>query len=193
MTGYTHRLPTREWTNPRAARGETGASTGSCNQWMQGKWDSLVLFTLTCINAWGISEGSLILQPHTLLYQCVMCCCLCVFQRNGLLSITPQAVKDLMSVLRSWCLTPASSAQEPKDPWLLKMTLRCLTAMIHLLHSSSPAEGQVEIRTVLDSYFQLLNWNRPPDSQQGDMQNWEDNLITLLEHMLSKRIFAITF
>uniref|UniRef100_A0A8C2F2I8 Neurobeachin-like protein 2 n=1 Tax=Cyprinus carpio TaxID=7962 RepID=A0A8C2F2I8_CYPCA len=94
------------------------------------------------------------------------------------------AVKDLMSVLRSWCLTPASSPQEPKDPRLLKMTLRCLTAMIHLLHSSSPNERQVEIRTVLDSYFQLLNWNRPPDRQQEDMQTWEDNLITLLEHML---------
>uniref|UniRef100_A0A671M6C0 Neurobeachin-like protein 2 n=1 Tax=Sinocyclocheilus anshuiensis TaxID=1608454 RepID=A0A671M6C0_9TELE len=138
---------------------------------------------------WRRRQGSLILQPHTLLYQCVMCCCLFVFQRNGLVSITPQAVKDLMSVLRSWCLTPASPPQEPKDPWLLKMSLRCLTAMIHLLHSSSPAERQVEIRTVLDSYFQLLNWNRPPDSQQEDMQTWEDNLITLLEHMLSKRIF----
>uniref|UniRef100_A0A8C1VMY5 Neurobeachin-like protein 2 n=1 Tax=Cyprinus carpio TaxID=7962 RepID=A0A8C1VMY5_CYPCA len=109
----------------------------------------------------------------------------CVFQRNGLLSITPQAVKDLMSVLRSWCLTPASSPQEPKDPWLLKMTLRCLTAMIHLLHSSSLSDRQVEIRIVLDDYFQLLNWNRPPDSQQGDMQTWEDNLNTLLEHMLN--------
>uniref|UniRef100_A0A8C1RY07 Neurobeachin-like protein 2 n=1 Tax=Cyprinus carpio TaxID=7962 RepID=A0A8C1RY07_CYPCA len=106
-------------------------------------------------------------------------------QKNGLLSITPQAVKDLMSVLHSWCLTPASPPQEPKDPWLLKMTLRCLTAMIHLLHSSSPNERQVEIRTVLDSYFQLLNWNRPPDRQQEDMQTWEDNLITLLEHMLN--------
>uniref|UniRef100_A0A8C1VN57 Neurobeachin-like protein 2 n=1 Tax=Cyprinus carpio TaxID=7962 RepID=A0A8C1VN57_CYPCA len=106
-------------------------------------------------------------------------------KRNGLLSITPQAVKDLMSVLRSWCLTPASSPQEPKDPWLLKMTLRCLTAMIHLLHSSSLSDRQVEIRIVLDDYFQLLNWNRPPDSQQGDMQTWEDNLNTLLEHMLN--------
>uniref|UniRef100_A0A671PMP1 Neurobeachin-like protein 2 n=1 Tax=Sinocyclocheilus anshuiensis TaxID=1608454 RepID=A0A671PMP1_9TELE len=105
-------------------------------------------------------------------------------KRNGLLSITSQAVKDLMSVLRFWCLTPASSPQEPKDPRLLKMTLQCLTAMIHLLHSSSPVDRQVEIRIVLDGYFQLLNWNRPPDSQQGDMQTWEDNLIILLEHML---------
>uniref|UniRef100_A0A8C2G0H6 Neurobeachin-like 2 n=1 Tax=Cyprinus carpio TaxID=7962 RepID=A0A8C2G0H6_CYPCA len=114
-------------------------------------------------------------------------------KRNGLLSITPQAVKDLMSVLRSWCLTPASSPQEPKDPRLLKMTLRCLTAMIHLLHSSSLSDRQVEIRIVLDDYFQLLNWNRPPDSQQGDMQSWEDNLITLLEHMLTVYIEDWTF
>ncbi|XP_073782067.1 neurobeachin-like protein 2 isoform X3 [Danio rerio] len=106
-------------------------------------------------------------------------------KRNGLLSITPQAVKDLMSVLRSWCLCPASSPQQPRDPQLLRMALRCLTVMIHLLHSSSVNERQVEIRSALDDYFQLLNWNRPPDSQQGDMHAWEDNLITLLEHMLN--------
>lgn len=56
MTGYTHRLPTREWTNPRATRGEAGASTGSCNQWMQGKLDSLVLFTLRCIDVRGVRK-----------------------------------------------------------------------------------------------------------------------------------------
>ncbi|XP_052002928.1 neurobeachin-like protein 2 isoform X2 [Xyrauchen texanus] len=106
-------------------------------------------------------------------------------KRNGLLSITPQAVEDLMSVLRSWCLCPNPSSKEPRDPGLLKMTLRCLTAMIHLLNSSSPAERQLEIRTVLDSYFQLLNWNRPPASQHEDILAWEDNLIPLLEHMLN--------
>ncbi|XP_051574482.1 neurobeachin-like protein 2 isoform X2 [Myxocyprinus asiaticus] len=106
-------------------------------------------------------------------------------KRNGLLSITPQAVEDLMSVLRSWCLCPNPSPKEPRDPGLLKMTLRCLTAMIHLLHSSNPAERQLEIRTVLDSYFQLLNWNRPPASQHEDILAWEDNLIPLLEHMLN--------
>ncbi|XP_056618979.1 LOW QUALITY PROTEIN: neurobeachin-like protein 2 [Triplophysa dalaica] len=106
-------------------------------------------------------------------------------KRNGLLSITPQSVEDLMSVLRSWCLHPNQPSQEPRDPRLLKTTLRCLTVMIHLLHSSSPAERQVEIRTVLDSYFQLLNWNRPPVCQKEDIQAWEDNLVVLLEHMLN--------
>ncbi|XP_052000288.1 neurobeachin-like protein 2 [Xyrauchen texanus] len=106
-------------------------------------------------------------------------------KRNGLLSITPQAVEDLMSVLRSWCLCPTPSSQEPRDPELLRMTLRCLTAMIHLLHSSSPAERQLEIRTVLDGFFQLLNWNQPLTSQQEDIRGWEDNLIPLLEQMLN--------
>lgn len=91
-----------------------------------------------------------------------------------------------MSVLRSWCLHPARD--EPKDPQVLRVTLRCLTTMIHLLHCSSPAERQVEIKTVLNNYFQLLNWNRPPASEQEDGLAWEESIITLQTHMLSKRI-----
>uniref|UniRef100_A0A4W6DRB4 Neurobeachin-like protein 2 n=1 Tax=Lates calcarifer TaxID=8187 RepID=A0A4W6DRB4_LATCA len=79
-------------------------------------------------------------------------------KKNGLLSITPHSVEDLFSVLRAWC---CRTSPEPKDTALPRLTLQCLTAMIHLLHSSSPAERQVEIRTILESYFQLLNWNRP--------------------------------
>ncbi|XP_060726425.1 neurobeachin-like protein 2 isoform X5 [Tachysurus vachellii] len=104
-------------------------------------------------------------------------------KKNGLLSITPHAVEDLMSVLRSWCLRPAQD--ERKDPQVLRLTLRCLTAMIHLLHCSSPAERQVEIKTVLSSYFQLLNWNRPPVSEQEDGLAWEESIITLQTHMLN--------
>ncbi|XP_035386698.1 neurobeachin-like protein 2 isoform X2 [Electrophorus electricus] len=106
-------------------------------------------------------------------------------KKNGLLSITPYAVDDLMSVLRTWCLRPAPSNKEPKDPQLVQLALRCLTAIIHLLHSSSPAERQLEIRSVLNSYFQLLNWNRPPAGEQPDSLAWEGNLITLQAHMLS--------
>lgn len=90
-----------------------------------------------------------------------------------------------MSVLRSWCLRPAQD--EPKDPKVLRLTLRCLTAMIHLLHCSSPAERQVEIKTVLNNYFQLLNWSRPPANEQGKGLAWEESIITLQTHMLSKR------
>ncbi|XP_072536841.1 neurobeachin-like protein 2 [Salminus brasiliensis] len=104
-------------------------------------------------------------------------------KKNGLLSITPHAVEDLMCVLRSWCLHP--SLQAPRDPLVLRLALRCLTAMIHLLHGSSPAERQLELRSVLNSYFQLLNWTRPPDSGQGDGSAWEDSIILLQTHMLN--------
>ncbi|XP_040899505.1 neurobeachin-like protein 2 isoform X2 [Toxotes jaculatrix] len=103
-------------------------------------------------------------------------------KKNGLLSITPHSVEDLFSVLRAWC---CRTSLEPKDTELPRLTLQCLTAMIHLLHSSSPAERQVEIRTILESYFQLLNWNRPLSSEQQDRQSWEDSLISLQSQMLT--------
>nr|XP_020468355.1 neurobeachin-like protein 2 [Monopterus albus] len=103
-------------------------------------------------------------------------------KKNGLLSITPHSVEDLFSVLRAWCCRTSS---QPKDTMLPRITLQCLTAMIHLLHSSSPAERQVEIRTILESYFQLLNWNRPLSSEQQDRKSWEDSLILLQSQMLT--------
>ncbi|XP_045064507.1 neurobeachin-like protein 2 isoform X2 [Coregonus clupeaformis] len=108
-------------------------------------------------------------------------------KKNGLLSITPQSVEDLLSVLRAWCLRTSSDPKDPKDPRLLRLTLQCLTAMVHILHSSSPAERLLEIRTVLDGYFQVLNWNRPPGlgNEQEDGPDWEDHLITLQSHMLT--------
>lgn len=104
-------------------------------------------------------------------------------QKNGLLSITPQSVEDLFCVLRAWC---CRTSAEPKDTALPRLTLQCLTAMIHLLHSSSPSERQVEIRTILESYFQLLNWNRLLSSEQQVGESWEDSLILLQSQMLSK-------
>ncbi|KTF75047.1 hypothetical protein cypCar_00032184 [Cyprinus carpio] len=93
-------------------------------------------------------------------------------KRNGLLSITPQAVKDLMSVLRSWCLTPASSPQEPKDPRLLKMTLRCLTAMIHLLHSSSLSDRQRKnTQSSIDAIPEILQCSDRPVLQAIFLNN----------------------
>ncbi|XP_034030839.1 neurobeachin-like protein 2 isoform X2 [Thalassophryne amazonica] len=103
-------------------------------------------------------------------------------KKNGLLSITPHSVEDLFSVLRVWC---CRTSQEPKDTGLPRLTLQCLTAMIHLLHSSSPAERQVEIRTILENYFQLLNWNRPLSSEENDRETWEDNLVSLQSQMLT--------
>ncbi|KAM4601359.1 neurobeachin-like protein 2 isoform 2-T2 [Polymixia lowei] len=103
-------------------------------------------------------------------------------KKNGLLSITPHSVEDLFCLLRAWC---CRTSPEPKDPRILRLALQYLTAMIHVLHSSSPAERQVEIVTIVEGYFQLLNWNRPPGTNQEDRESWEDSLITLQSHMLT--------
>ncbi|TNN02517.1 hypothetical protein fugu_010004 [Takifugu bimaculatus] len=103
-------------------------------------------------------------------------------KKNGLLSITPDSVEDLFLVLQAWCCQVSA---EPKATRLPRLTLQCLTAVIHLLHSSSPAERQVEIKAILDSYFQLLNWNRPLSSECQARQSWEDSLISLQSQMLT--------
>ncbi|XP_061093012.1 neurobeachin-like protein 2 isoform X2 [Conger conger] len=102
-------------------------------------------------------------------------------QKNGQSCITSLAVRDLMAVLQAWCCRDSS---QPKDPQVLRLTLQCLTAMVHTLHSSSPAQRQVDIRNVLDGYFRVLNWNRHPGDGEGDRQDWEDGLVTLQAHML---------
>ncbi|XP_069552207.1 neurobeachin-like protein 2 isoform X1 [Brachyistius frenatus] len=103
-------------------------------------------------------------------------------KKNGLLSISPHSVEDLFSVLQVWC---CQTSPESKDTTLPRLTLHCLTAMIHLLHGSSPVERQVEIRTILESFFQLLNWNRPLSSEHQDRESWEDSLISLQSQMLT--------
>uniref|UniRef100_A0A4W4FU23 Neurobeachin-like protein 2 n=1 Tax=Electrophorus electricus TaxID=8005 RepID=A0A4W4FU23_ELEEL len=191
-----------------------GASTGRCHQWLQGTLSCTCLLSHSALVLRHTTPDpplpQVLIPPprraclgrvpgfltcafrHCVMSSFCVCVCVwlhtcvhCVLQKNGLLSITPYAVDDLMSVLRTWCLRPAPSNKEPKDPQLVQLALRCLTAIIHLLHSSSPAERQLEIRSVLNSYFQLLNWNRPPAGEQPDSLAWEGNLITLQAHMLS--------
>ncbi|KAM9783238.1 neurobeachin-like protein 2 [Neosynchiropus ocellatus] len=103
-------------------------------------------------------------------------------KKNGLLSITSQSVEDLFFVLRGWC---CRTSGEPRDTRLPRLSLQCLTSVVHLLHTSSPAERQVEIRSILESYFQLLNWNQPLRSEQQDRESWEGGLISLQSLMLT--------
>uniref|UniRef100_A0A3B4ADB3 Neurobeachin-like protein 2 n=1 Tax=Periophthalmus magnuspinnatus TaxID=409849 RepID=A0A3B4ADB3_9GOBI len=103
-------------------------------------------------------------------------------KKNGLLTITDQAVEDLFSVLRDWCCRTPS---EGRDAALPRVTLQTLTSMIHLLHASSPSERLVDIKSVLHSYFHLLNWNRPLCSDEKDRQSWEENLVSLQSQMLA--------
>ncbi|CAL1611255.1 unnamed protein product [Knipowitschia caucasica] len=103
-------------------------------------------------------------------------------KKNALLTITPNAVEDLFSVLRDWC---CRSPGEGRDGALPRLTLQTLTSMIHLLHASSPSERLVDIRTVLHSYFHLLNWNRPLCTDQQDRESWEESLVSLQSQMLT--------
>ncbi|XP_053569691.1 neurobeachin-like protein 2 isoform X2 [Bombina bombina] len=80
---------------------------------------------------------------------------------NALLLITPASVEVLILVLQNW-----SAGREVRNLRILQLTLQCLIAIIHILHSSSPSERRVEIRTILDSYFKVLNSDRPLSSPE---------------------------
>ncbi|XP_053323151.1 neurobeachin-like protein 2 isoform X2 [Spea bombifrons] len=94
---------------------------------------------------------------------------------NALLLITPASVEVLMLVLRSWCAAPGG-----RNLRILQLTLECLIAVIHVLHGS-PSQRRVDIRTVLDSYFKVLNGDRPPAASES---HWEEGLLTLRVSML---------
>lgn len=165
-----HRMSPGKPEDPRAPHTEAGSSPGSSDQWRKGLCPCSPLPHWLLIVLW---------HWEVIVTQCFL---FSYFQKNGLLSITPDSVEDLFSVLRVWCCQVST---EPKATRLPRLTLQCLTAVIHLLHSSSPAERQVEIKTILESYFQLLNWNRPLSSDCQDKLSWEDSLISLQSQMLS--------
>uniref|UniRef100_A0A8C8SSA1 Neurobeachin-like protein 2 n=1 Tax=Pelusios castaneus TaxID=367368 RepID=A0A8C8SSA1_9SAUR len=103
-------------------------------------------------------------------------------KQNALQVVTPDSVDVLMLVLRTWS---SLGTAEPKDPKLLQLTLKSLVGMIHILHASSPDQRKVEIRTILDSYFKVLNSDHPMASLEGSpAAHWEERLIALRVNML---------
>uniref|UniRef100_A0A8C0JCF0 Neurobeachin-like protein 2 n=1 Tax=Chelonoidis abingdonii TaxID=106734 RepID=A0A8C0JCF0_CHEAB len=102
--------------------------------------------------------------------------------QNALQVITPASVEVLMLVLRRWC-SPWNG--DTKDPKLLQLTLKTLVGMIHILHASNPGQRKVEIRTILDSYFKVLNSDQPMASLEGPpAARWEEGMIALRVNML---------
>uniref|UniRef100_A0A8C3XMD2 Neurobeachin-like protein 2 n=1 Tax=Chelydra serpentina TaxID=8475 RepID=A0A8C3XMD2_CHESE len=102
--------------------------------------------------------------------------------QNALQAITPASVEVLMLVLRRWC-SPRNG--DTQDPRLLQLTLKSLVGMIHILHASSPGQRKVEIRTILDSYFKVLNADQPMASLEGSpAARWEEGMIALRVNML---------
>lgn len=103
-------------------------------------------------------------------------------KQNALQVITPASVEVLMLVLRGWC---SPGDRDTRDPRLLQLTLKSLVGMIHTLHTSSPGQRQMEIRTILDSYFKVLNSDQPMACLEGPpAAHWEEGLITLRVNML---------
>ncbi|XP_072324254.1 neurobeachin-like protein 2 isoform X3 [Scyliorhinus torazame] len=103
-------------------------------------------------------------------------------KQNALFAITPNSIEVLMLVLRTSCDT---GTQEPKNTKLLQVALKCLIGMIHILHASSLDQRRVTIKTILDSYFKLLNADRPVAVlEEGTKTRLEDGFITLRIEML---------
>ncbi|XP_063780672.1 neurobeachin-like protein 2 isoform X2 [Pseudophryne corroboree] len=96
---------------------------------------------------------------------------------NALVLITQTSVDVLMLVLQSWYVR-----QDARDPRVLQLALECLIGMIHILHGSNPRQRRVEIRYILDSYFKVLNCDRPLCSVEGP--HWEEGLLSLRIGML---------
>ncbi|XP_078396983.1 neurobeachin-like protein 2 isoform X4 [Cetorhinus maximus] len=104
-------------------------------------------------------------------------------KQNALLAVNPTSIEVLMLVLRTSCDT---GTQEQKDTRLLQVALKCLIGMIHILHASSLDQRRVTIKTILDSYFKLLNADRPVAVLEwGTKTRLEDGFITLRINMLS--------
>uniref|UniRef100_A0A8C0QRG5 Neurobeachin-like protein 2 n=1 Tax=Chelonoidis abingdonii TaxID=106734 RepID=A0A8C0QRG5_CHEAB len=124
------------------------------------------------------TTNSLSSSPDWMLV-CLQCSYL---SQNALQVITPASVEVLMLVLRRWC-SPWNG--DTKDPKLLQLTLKTLVGMIHILHASNPGQRKVEIRTILDSYFKVLNSDQPMASLEGPpAARWEEGMIALRVNML---------
>ncbi|XP_009886981.1 PREDICTED: neurobeachin-like protein 2, partial [Charadrius vociferus] len=74
---------------------------------------------------------------------------------NALRAITPAAVEVLLGVLRR------GGGGTPPVPGLLELALRCVVAVVHVLHGGSPGAGPVPLRVLLDGYFRVLNSDLP--------------------------------
>ncbi|KAJ8389791.1 hypothetical protein AAFF_G00114970 [Aldrovandia affinis] len=123
-------------------------------------------------------------------------------QRNALQAISPATMEVLMRVLAD------CEGGDPEDEWDSEapdrralLTLGCLREVVQRLLASSSDQRQVEIGSVLENYFKLLNSDpaalqvkgRPPQQQQQQQQqqpqqqrsrHWESRFVALQVHML---------
>ncbi|RVE75339.1 hypothetical protein OJAV_G00015710 [Oryzias javanicus] len=146
-------------------------------------------------------------QESEHLKESLKCCLLHLFgaivagdQRNALLAISPATMEVLMRVLAD-CSTGGCSADEAED-WDSEapdrkalLTLGCLREVVQRLLASSSDQRQVEIASVLENYFKLLNSDpaavvaaRQQQQTKGGGptlgRHWESRFVALQIHML---------
>ncbi|XP_036425659.1 neurobeachin-like protein 1 isoform X2 [Colossoma macropomum] len=129
------------------------------------------------------------------------CCLLHLFgaivaggQRNALLAISPATLEVLLAVLGdSECMGGVGDGEdwdsEAPDRKAL-LTLACLREVVHSLLASSSDQRQVEISSVLESYFKLLNSDPAATAQAKGRpapprsRHWESRFVALQVKML---------
>lgn len=125
----------------------------------------------------------------------------CVFnhflspQRNALLAISPATMEVLLGVLGAGEYMGEGEEGEDWDGAApdrkAVLTLCCLREVVHSLLASSSDQRQVEISTVLDSYFKLLNYDPNTAGVKGHptpsrSHYWESRLVALQVNMLGE-------
>ncbi|XP_040213180.1 neurobeachin-like protein 1 isoform X2 [Rana temporaria] len=129
-------------------------------------------------------------QESEHLKESLKCCLLHLFgavlsggQRNALQVISPATMEVLMRVLAD-CDT-----WDERDPDEVsrkaELTLKCLTEVVHILLVSSSDQRQVEIGTILENYFKLLNSDHSALPGLRRSRQWESRFITLQIKMLN--------
>nr|XP_046237948.1 neurobeachin-like protein 1 isoform X2 [Scatophagus argus] len=148
-------------------------------------------------------------QESEHLKESLKCCLLHLFgaivagdQRNALLAISPATMEVLMRVLAD-CSMGSCSSDEGED-WDSEapdrkalLTLGCLREVVQRLLASSSDQRQVEIASVLENYFKLLNSDpaaivaaKQQQQQQAKGRvpilgrHWESRFVALQVHML---------
>ncbi|KAG8432712.1 hypothetical protein GDO86_017090 [Hymenochirus boettgeri] len=123
------------------------------------------------------------------LKESLKCCLLHLFgsilsggQRNALQAISPATMEVLMRILAdcdTWDDRGLGEVSRKVD-----LTLKCLIEVVHVLLVSSSDQRQVEISTILENYFKLLNSDHSTLSSLRRSRHWENRFITLQMKML---------
>ncbi|XP_076985630.1 neurobeachin-like protein 2 [Tamandua tetradactyla] len=95
-------------------------------------------------------------------------------KENGQMAVSAGSVQGLLGVVRGWGWGPA------QDSRLVPLALEALVGAVHVLHASRTPPRGPELRTLLESYFRVLNtdWLAGPNSGP------EEALISLRVSML---------